>query len=80
MRTLLSIKVLETWSGAVFNERGPRNGFATDVAAAKRHAAPGPGRDNSVLLSRNNLLPPAFCIRGDPAANQKIRKKYMEIR
>jgi hypothetical protein len=24
------------------------------------------GADNSVLLSRNNLLPPAFWIKGDP--------------
>jgi hypothetical protein len=48
--------------------------------SVKRHAAPGPGRDNSVLLSRNNLLPPAFCIRDDPAADGGIHEKYIKIK
>jgi len=28
------------------------------------------GADNSVLLSRNNLLPPAFWMKGDPATDR----------
>ena len=78
MRTLLGIKVLETWSGAVLNELCRKMGPPWTWRPVRRHAAPGPGRDNSVLLSRNNLLPPAFCIRVDPGANKGMLRKYIK--
>ncbi|MGY3073779.1 hypothetical protein ACVWZZ_000150 [Bradyrhizobium sp. LM6.10] len=75
IRTLLGIKVLETWSGAVLNERGRKVGSPSMyMAVGQAPRAPGPGRDNSVLLSRNNLLPPAFCIRDDPAADGRFHR------
>jgi hypothetical protein len=66
------------WCG--LERAGRKMGSPRTWRPVKRHAAPGPGRDNSVLLSRNNLLPPAFCIREHPAADGLIHKKYMKIK
>src|SRR4051794_8817104 len=80
MRTLLGIKVLETWVWCGLERAGPQMGSPRTWRSVKRHAAPGPGRDNSVLLSRNNLLPPAFCIREHRAADGLIHKKHIKIK
>ena len=40
-------------------------GFAMDMATGQAPRRTRTGRDNSVLLSRNNLLPPAFWTKRD---------------
>jgi hypothetical protein len=51
--------------------------------SAKRHGAPGPGRDNSVSPRRNNLLTPAFYIQAkskeDSHQREKLNPNQMDI-
>jgi hypothetical protein len=51
-----------------------------DMATGQARRRARTGADNSVLLSRNNLLPPVFWIEGDPQADVRIQKNNLKIK
>jgi hypothetical protein len=51
-----------------------------DMATGQAPRRAPTGADNSVLLSRNNLLPPAFWTKGDPPEDALIQKNHLKTK
>src|SRR3954471_3997024 len=80
MRTLLGIKVLETWSGAVLNERGRK--WVRHEHGGRSSATPHPDRGATIAFCypETTSCPQPFAFGTIRPQTAEIHKKHIKIK